>query len=117
MEINAKETKQVTVSIEPEDAVKALIEHFGFEKIEWIDEYKGMIGYYEEVSPYGGYCDEYYGKNATDFELDLCKTLHHLQELMSQKDECSLCITKRNIAFRLMPYKEVKDLKKRMKKL
>ena len=117
MEINAKETKQVTVSIEPEDAVKALIEHFGFEKIEWIDEYKEMIGYCEEVPPYSGHCDEYYGRNVTDFELDLCKTLHHLQELLSQKDGCSLCIAKRNIAFRLIPYREVKDLKKRMKKL
>lgn len=35
MEIKGKETKQVTVNVEPADAVKALIQFYGFGHIEW----------------------------------------------------------------------------------
>lgn len=48
MEVKGKETKQVTVEVEPKDAVAALIDHYGFRGVEWSK--KGskdnMVGYY-----------------------------------------------------------------------
>lgn len=84
MEIKGKETKQVTVNVEPADAVKALIQFYGFGQIEWS---KGnYVGYSEDISRHGSPCYEYYGRKVTDFELDMYKTLKHLQELIHQKN-------------------------------
>lgn len=112
MEVKGKETKQVTVEVEPKDAVAALIDHYGFRGVEWSK--KGskdnMVGYSEDVSYHGSPFYEHYGRPVTDFELDMYETLKHLQELIYRKNNCPAYEFSKNLGYHRLDHEEMKIL-------